>query len=952
MKAALAVIGDPRTFWPALLSAAAVLGATAVIGPVLGLFAVAVLAGAAALVHAGGLIRLALRIHHGRRDFGPCRGAGFLGLGALLAGAGVAATGLPWLDPGPIAAATTLLAAPAYLAGLLLLPGTAPTLGARLRRLLDGAGIGVSLLYCAWVVTLGRSAPGTAPLRLAVALTGCVAVAVAVVTGLRAVRHRPAALGCSGGAALSIVGVEGYALLLLGHDRTWLGAPGAAPAGLVAAGLAMVAGPFLIAAGARRAGDGPTRPHAADEDGSFAGYPLLLVPALLAVVVSAWHLLTGGRFDETSVALGIAAFAALAVRELFVAWDIRRYAQTLAGREARFRTLVAGSTDVAIVLDADLVVRWQSPAAARQFGLSDQDALGRPLTDLLHPADAAPVAAALRAVLERDAPGRPLTGPLHPADTAALRDPLGRPLTGLPHPAGAAALRDALGRPLTDPLHPAGAALRAVPEGRQHVLVQARLRDGFGRWRDTESTVIDQRAAPEVGGLVVHVRDIGDRARLQRTLHEVTWTDDRTGLANRRRFVAAAEEACRDARPGSLLVLELDRFDSVADLHGPSVAGAVLIEAARRLRAAAGRDDLPARLGAAAFAVLTDAPLVPAFALAARIATALAEPFHLPGHTVHLAADVGVADLLGAGHAEEALRHADVARRRARQLARGGAGGRVECYDKSFETALVRRTEIEQQLPGVIGRGELDVAFQPIADLATRQPAGTEALLRWRHPRLGTVPPAEFLPIAEELGGGIADEIGEWVLHRACRQLSRWRGDGRDLWMSVNVSARQLAGEGWLAAVATAVDTHCVPAEALVVEVAEAALPDDAFAVEQLAGLRALGVRTALDHFGTGPTALAHLRRLPIDVLKIDQALFNEPPGRRGAATPIVDVVVGLSRRLGIDVIACGLETQSHADVVRAAGCALGQGFLVSPPDHAEHVEAYLERHRTPLLGK
>ncbi|GAA2377303.1 putative bifunctional diguanylate cyclase/phosphodiesterase [Dactylosporangium salmoneum] len=881
------MIGNPRTFWLALLSAAAVLGAAAVIGPVLGLVAVAVFAGVTALVHAGGLIRLALRIHRGRRDFGPCRGAGFLGMGALVTGAGVAATGLPWLDPGPIAAATTLLAAPAYLAGLLLLPGTAPTLGARLRRLLDGAGIGVSLLYCAWVFTLGRSSPGTAPLRLAVALTGCVAVAVAVVTGLRAVRHRPAALGCSGGAALSIVGVSGYALLLLGHDRTWLGAPGAAPAGLVAAGLAMVAGPFLLAAGARRAGDEPTRPHAADEDGSFAGYPLLLVPALLAVVVSAWHLLTGGRFDETSVALGIAAFGALAVREVLAAWDIRRYAQTLAGREARFRTLVAGSTDVAIVLDAGLVVRWQSPAAARQFGLSDQDALGRPLTDLLHPADAAPVAAALRAVLD----------------------------------------------------------------GCQHTLVQARLRDGFGRWRDTESTVIDQRAAPEVGGLVVHVRDIGDRAQLQRTLHEVTWTDDRTGLANRRRFVAAAEEACRDARPGSLLALELDRFESVADLHGPSVAGAVLIEAARRLRAAAGRDDLPARLGAAGFAVLTDAPIVQAFALATRIATALAEPFQLPGHTVHLAAEVGVADLLGAGNAEEALRHADVARRRARQLARGGAGGRVECYDKSFETALVRRTEIEQQLPGVIGRGELDVAFQPIADLATRQPVGAEALLRWRHPRLGTVPPAEFLPIAEELGGGIADEIGEWVLHRACRQLSCWRRDGRDLWMSVNVSARQLAGEGWLAAVATAVDTHCVPAEAIVVEVAEAALPDDAFAVEQLAGLRALGVRTALDHFGTGPTALAHLRRLPIDVLKIDQALFNEPPGRRGAATPIVDVVVGLSRRLGIDVIACGLETQSHADVVRAAGCALGQGFLISPPDHAEHVEAYLERHRTPLLG-
>ncbi|MFG2039267.1 putative bifunctional diguanylate cyclase/phosphodiesterase [Dactylosporangium sp. NPDC048998] len=880
------MVSNPRTFWIVLLTAAAALGAAAVLGPVLGLVAVAAAAGAAALLHAGELIRLALRIHHGRRSFGPCRGAGFLGMGALFTGAGVTVTGLPWLDPGPVAAATTLAAAPAYLLGLLLLPGTAPTLGARLRRLLDGAGIGVSLFYCAWVLALGRATPAAEPLRLAVSLTGCVAVAVAVVTGLRAVRHRPAALGCSGGAALSIVGVDVYALLLLDHHRAWPAAPGTVTAGLVAAGLAMVAGPFLIAAGARRADDEPTRPHAADEGGSFAGYPLLIGPALLAVAVSAFHLLTGGRFDGTSVALGLAAFAALAVREVLAARDIRRYAHALADREARFRTLVSGSTDVTIVLDADLVVRWQSPAAARQFGLSDQDTLGRPLTDLLHPADAAPATAALRAVLDGD----------------------------------------------------------------QDALVQARLRDGFGRWRDTESTVSDQRAAREVGGLVVHVRDIGERAQLQRTLDEVTWTDEQTGLANRRRFVAAASEACAGKRDGSLLVLELERFESLAGLHGQAVAGAVLIEAARRLRAAAARDDLPARLGTAGFAVLTEAPLVHAFALATRLATALAEPFHLPGHTVHLAASVGVADLLGAGSAEEALRHADVARRRAQQLARGRGGGRVECYDKSFETALVRRTEIEQQLPGVIGRGELDLVFQPVADLATRQPVGAEALLRWRHPRLGPIPPAEFLPIAEELGGGIADEIGEWVLHSACRQLSRWRRDGRELWISVNVTARQLAADGWLATVATAVDTHCVPAEALVVEVAEAALPDDAFAVDELAGLRALGVRTALDHFGTGPTALAHLRRLPIDVLKIDQALFSEPAGRRGPATPIVDVVVGLARRLGIDVIACGLETESHVDVVRAAGCPLGQGFLISPPDHAEHVEAYLERHRTPLL--
>ncbi|GAA3256063.1 hypothetical protein GCM10010532_105870 [Dactylosporangium siamense] len=889
------MVSNPRMFWLVLVTAMAAFSAAASAGPELSFGAVAAGVTAGSLVHAGSLIRLALRIHHGRRSFGPCRGAGFLGMGALFTGLGVAATGVAALTPsiaapGLVAAVTTLVAAPTFLLGLLLLPGTAPTVSARLRRLLDGAGIGVTLCYSVWVLASGPAASALAgPLPLTVAVTCCVAVSVAVVTGLRAVRHRPAAIACAGGAALSIVGLGVFTVLLsalrspdhpFGPTADWVAA------GLVAAGLALIAGPFLIVTGARRADDVPTSPHAADSSGTLAGYPLLVGPALLAIAVSVLHLLTGGRFDRAALGLGFAAVVAVALREALAARDIRSYARVLATREAHFKTLVAGSTDVTVVLDADLVVRWQSPAAARQFSLSDQDVLGRPLTDLLHPADAAPATEALHAVLA----------------------------------------------------------------GRQHVLVQARLRDGFGRWRDTESTVSDQRAAPEVAGVVVHVRDVGDRAQLQRSLDEATWTDDQTGLANRRKFLASVTEAHRTATAdaGSVLVVELDRFESVADLHGPTVANAVLVEAARRLRTGVGRDDLPARLASAGFAVLTDAPLVHAFALATRLATAFAEPFHLPGHTVHLTADVGVADLLGATDAEDALRHADIARRRARQLSRGRDGGRVECYDKSFEAALVRRTDLEQQLPGVVGRGELDLVYQPVVDLVTRRPVGAEALLRWRHPRLGAVPPQEFLPVAEELG--LAEELGEWALHQACRQLSRWRGDGRDLWMSVNASARQLAAPGWLATVATAIDTHCVPAESLIVEVAEAALPDDAGAIEQLAGLRALGVRTAIDHFGTGPTALAHLRRLPVDVLKIDQVLFSEPAGQRAPATPIVDVVVGLARRLGIDVVACGLETESHVDVVRAAGCQLGQGFLLSRPDHAEHVEAFLERHRARLF--
>jgi diguanylate cyclase (GGDEF)-like protein/PAS domain S-box-containing protein len=862
----------PRTSWLAPLVALAAVAAAASVGPVLALAVTSTAVAANALGHATTLIRLALALHRDQRSFGPCRGAGFLGLGVLLTGIGAGAAGIGAVTSGPahagtVLAGTAFAVSPTLLLGLLLLPGAAPTLGARLRHLLDGLSIGICLVFAAWLL-IASPATGVSDLPLAIALTCCVSVTVAAVTGMRAARHRASALACSGGAALTIVGLGAFAVTV---------AAAGPAAWLVVAGGATLSGPALILTGARRV---DARPVPADT-GALARYPLLIVPLLIAAAATVYHFLTAGRFDGVTVLLGVLGVGVVALRETLASRDLNRYARGLAAQGAHFRALVAGSSDVTVVLDTDLVARWQSPAAARQFGLSDQDVLGRSFVDLLHP-----------------------------DDSGAARE-----------------------------------AFAAVLDGRRHGRIRARLRDGFGRWRDTESIISDQRTAPEVAGVVVHVRDVADRIELERTLDEVTWTDDLTGLANRRKLLASLAEARRGAAAGgALIVVKLERFASVNDLHGPAVGDAVLVEVARRLRTGTAPTDIPARLAADAFAVLTEAPLGPAFALATRLATVLAEPFHLPGRTVHLSAGIGVSDIAGGESPEDVLRHADVARRRARQLGRG----RVECYDRSFEAALLRRTDIEQELPGVVGRGELDLVFQPVLDLTYRQPVGVEALLRWRHPRLGAIPPAEFLPVAEELD--LVDEVGVWALHQACRQLSQWRRDGRDLWMSVNVSARQLAGEGFLTSIATVLDTHCVPAESVIVEVAEAALPDEACAVERLAGLRALGVRTAIDHFGTGPTALAHLRRLPIDVLKIDRVLFSEPAGQTGPATPIVDVVVSLAQRLGIDVVAAGLETEAHIDVVRAAGCRLGQGFLLGRPDHAEHIEAFLEAHRTPLF--
>lgn len=825
------------------------------------------------------LARLALAIHTRRHSFGPCRGAGFLCLGVLAAGTGAGLAG--WLDSAHGRSASLAgglglsVATLLYLLGLLLLPGTAPTPIARLRRALDGLGIGLCFLLTAWLMVIAPQ-PDAAGRGLAVALITCAGLAIAIMTGLRAVRYRPAALACCCGAALSILGTAATTLLVgqAGPPSLWL----------PVAGLAAAAGPALCWAGARHAEAGPEPGDTLDVDPGFAGYPIMVVPVGSALAAAGYHVATGRGFDQVSAALGLGVLGVLAVREAFAVTDIRRYARRLATQEAHFRSLVSGSSDVTIVLDSDLVVRWQSPAAARQFGLSDQDVVGRPVTALVHPDDVAHVRDEMAGILS-PAPGE------------------------VPRPG----------------------------------LLTARLRDGFGRWRDTESTVSDQRAVPAVGALVVHVRDVGQRRDLERTLHRMAFTDQLTGLANRRqllRTLAAMREV--PGRRGALLMIDLGGFTAVNDVRGHHVGDAVLIEAARRLRDVAGDGDLPARLSGDEFAITTTSCPVQAYALASRVRTELSAPYDLPGATVRLTVSIGLAELAGAADVGDVLSRAGQARHRARLLRPGG----IEWYDEALEAALRRRVELEQELPGAVGRGELDLVYQPVVDLVDEVPVGVTAVLRWRHPRLGTVPAADFVPVAEGLG--IIDEIGEWVLHRACRQLSGWLRDGHRLWLAVALAASQLTAADLVAGVATALETHQVPADRLVLEVTEQGISSDTQrAVTQLAGLRALGVRTALAQFGTGAIPLAHLRRLPVDVLTVDRALFTEPAGRSGPATPILDVVVSLGRRLGLEIVAEGLEAPAHLTVVRAAGCRYGQGVLFGRPQPAEHFEALLETYRS-----
>ncbi|MET0415495.1 MAG: diguanylate cyclase, partial [Actinoplanes sp.] len=677
--------------------------------------ALAVGVGVTAVWAGSHLIRAALAIHHADRSFVACRGAGFVGLAALATGLTAAVPA--WAPPraGVWAAIGFGLVVALYSVGTLLLPGAGNGWVIHARHAFDGAGLGVSLAFAAYLFPPAKFDHHA---TLPIILFGATGIAVTTVTVLRGRPHRWAAIRCGLGAAVVMLALGIIAAL------TIMGSGGVA---LPLLGLPIVLGLAAAADGGSRRHLPRPRLEPRYPDQYLASYPLLAVPAAVGVVAAVWQLLLGREFDPTAIVLGIAMVAVLVMRELLVVRDIRKYAGQLQTAEAHFRSLVAGATDLTLVLDERLRIRWQSPAAARLFGLTDAEVVGHAFLDLIHPHDVADAQAVIDAVLA----GEPTDGP---------------------------------------------------PE-----LVAARMRDGANLWRDTESTITDQRSVPEVAALVVHVRDVGERRHLERALHQLSNTDQLTGLANRRALMRDLLAFRRRAgQQGTLLVIDLHGLAEINDSHGRAIGDAMLVEVGRRLRTLLTDDDLPARLGGDEFAVLTSDGAVLAYALATRIATLLAEPHRLPGATVELHTSIGLAELAGGDDSDEVLRHADLARRRARQFGLD----RVEWYDPDVEMQLNRRMDLEQQVLGAAERGELDLVFQPVVSLRDEQPAGVEALLRWRHPHLGTILPNELLPIARAVG--IAAEIDEWVLDAACKHLSAWSGGDTGFWLSINVAPREL----------------------------------------------------------------------------------------------------------------------------------------------------------------
>jgi diguanylate cyclase (GGDEF)-like protein len=418
--------------------------------------------------------------------------------------------------------------------------------------------------------------------------------------------------------------------------------------------------------------------------------------------------------------------------------------------------------------------------------------------------------------------------------------------------------------------------------------------------------------------------------------------DSLTGLPNRTLLGDRCERALAFARErdrrAALLVMDLDGFKEVNDALGHACGDRLLELVAARLAEAVGSGETIARLGGDEFAVLLPDCSGPAAALtrADALLAALEAPFELEGLRLDVVGSIGVAVHPEHGHDVDALlRHADVAMYAAKR-----EGGGRELYEPARDASSAERLTLMADLRRALRTDELILHYHPKVDLATRRAAGVEALVRWRHPRRGMVPPMDFIPYAEHTG--LITPLTERVLELALLQCAAWRAEGLDLSVAVNVSVRNLLDGELPAAVAGLLERAGVPADRLELEITESAVMTDPARAEGVLGaLAELGVGLSIDDFGTGYSSLAYLSRLPVDEMKIDRAFVSqmETDGRDLA---IVESSIALAGRLGMRVVAEGVETDQQRARLAVAGCDLAQGFLFTRPLAAADLTAWV----------
>jgi diguanylate cyclase (GGDEF)-like protein/PAS domain S-box-containing protein len=446
------------------------------------------------------------------------------------------------------------------------------------------------------------------------------------------------------------------------------------------------------------------------------------------------------------------------------------------------------------------------------------------------------------------------------------------------------------------------------------------------------------------GGWLATHEDVTERVRAEERIARLAHYDSLTDLPNRVLMRGCLERHVAELSQGSafaVLYIDLDGFKGVNDSFGHEVGDELLRETADRMRACVGESDLVARLGGDEFAIIkagagdSDGLAV----LAERILDALRMPFICQGQEIAISASIGVVIAPDHGRsAEDLLKRADLA-----MYAAKSEGRRTfRFFVPEYDTRAGQRRQIELDLRQALGRGEFEVHYQPLVDLAANVVTGCEALLRWRHPNRGMISPAEFIPVAEETG--LISEIGEWVLRQACMEAASWPAH---ISVAVNVSPVQFRSNTLALKVAAAIAESGLSPERLELEVTETVLiSDDNEALTILHQLRDLGVLIALDDFGTGYSSLSYLHRFPFDKIKIDRSFVGDI-GKTEDSSPIVQAVVQMAAARQIATTAEGVETESQREILRQLGCSQMQGFLFSPAVPASKLKQLLERKQT-----
>lgn len=484
-------------------------------------------------------------------------------------------------------------------------------------------------------------------------------------------------------------------------------------------------------------------------------------------------------------------------------------------------------------------------------------------------------------------------------------------------------------------------AVRSVLADGGDVTVEFQLDapDGATRWvRSPIAAVVDDEARPT--GVVVVLEDISDRVRLEAELRRRATRDPLTGLVNRAEFRSRLEcrlEQLGDDEVLAVLLIDLDQFKLVNDSFGHEVGDQLIVSVAERLVATLPENALVARLGGDEFVVAIVRHDGGHVDVAERLRVALRERISLSNVELSLSASVGLVTTSDAtASVSDLLRAADIAMHDAK-----ASRDAVRVFDGSMSAGVARRLVLTTELRRAVDEERVSVHFQPIIDLRSREIVGFEALARWAHPELGAISPAEFIPLAESTG--LVQAIDRQVFQCAIAQLARWRAEGRvsrEVFMSVNLSPSQLTNAALPELVAATLGSAGIEGSALCIEVTESTLIADlARATPILDELRRLGVRIAVDDFGTGHSALSYLGQLPLDVLKIDRSFVAE----LGNGTPdVIDILIELAHRLDLRVVAEGVEQMGQLARLTDLGCDMAQGFLIARPGSPDTVVSAL----------